>query len=319
MTSQKTALILGVTGGIGGQLSDALLAHGWRVAALVRDPSKAAKQCDPRVKLIAGDAMKAEDILKAAQGAGVIAHCVNPPGYRDWDKLVLPMVDNTIAAAKAVGARILFPGTVYNFGLEAFPSLKVSSPQHPVSRKGALRVEMERHLEWASREGVPVLIVRAGDFFGGKTAGNNWMSLGLVKPGAPLTSVNSPNTSGVGHPWAYLPDLAETMALLLDRGAEAPFERYHFSGFYDATGHDMTDAIRAAAGRPDLKVKRFPWPAVTFLSPFVTLFREMREMRYLWRNSHWLDNAELVAALGYEPRTPLADAVRTTLTGLGCI
>src|SRR5215470_16720591 len=109
MTIQKTALILGVTGGIGGQLSDALLAHGWKVVAMVRDPAKAAGQCDPRIRLIAGDAMDAADTLKAAQGVQVIAHCVNPPGYKDWDRLVFPMIDNSIAAARAVGARILLP------------------------------------------------------------------------------------------------------------------------------------------------------------------------------------------------------------------
>jgi len=319
MSPQKTALILGVTGGIGGQLSDALLAHGWAVVALVRNPAKAAKQCDPRVRLVAGDAMNAQDTRKAAEGVEVIAHCVNPPGYRDWDKLVLPMVENTIAAAKAVGARILLPGTIYNYGLDAYPDLRVASPQNPVSRKGAIRVELERRLEQASRDGVPVLIVRAGDFFGGKSAGSNWMSQGLVKPGKPLGSISSPNAPGVGHSWAYLPDLGETIALLLDRGAQTPFERYHFSGTYDATGDEMVDAIRTAAGKRDLKVRPFPWWIIILLSPFVTLFREMRELRYLWRYSTRLDNDELVAALGHEPRTPLVDAVRKTLTDLRCI
>ena len=319
MTIQKTALVLGVTGGIGGQLSDALLAHGWEVVAMVRDPAKAAKLCDPRVRLIPGDAMNPVDTLKAAQGVQVIAHCVSPPGYKDWNMLVLPMIDNTIAAAKSVGARILLPGTVYNFGLDAFPVLKASSPQHPVARKGAIRVEMERRLEQASRTGVSVLIVRAGDFFGGKPGGSNWMSQGLVRPGKPLAAVSSPNTPDVGHPWAYLPDLAETMALLLDRGAQSDFERYHFAGMYDSTGHEMTDAIRMASGKPNLKVSSFPWWMIILLSPFVTLFREMREMRYLWRYDHRLDNAELVAVLGREPHTPLVDAVRITLRNLGCI
>ena len=37
---------------------------------------------------------------------------------------VLPMIDNTIAAARAVGARILMPGTIYTFGADTFPLLK---------------------------------------------------------------------------------------------------------------------------------------------------------------------------------------------------
>jgi nucleoside-diphosphate-sugar epimerase len=318
MTEQKIALVLGATGGVGGTLSDTLLSHGWQVKALVRDPAKAAKQCDPRITLIAGDAMNAADTVKAAQGVQVIAHCVNPPGYKDWDKVVLPMIDNTIAAAMAVGARILLPGTVYNYGLDEFPLLMANAPQRPVSRKGAIRVEMEKHLERASQQGVPVVIVRAGDFFGGNAAGSSWFNFGLVTPGKPVTSIGRPNDPGVAHPWAYLPDLAETMARLLDLGPKAPFERYHFDGFYDATGHDMADAIRAAAGKPNLTEKSFPWWMLPFGAPFVTAFREVREMRYLWRKAHRLDNSELVKVLGEEPRTPIVKAVGTALRDLKC-
>ncbi len=35
------------------------------------------------------------------QGVSLIVHAVNPPGYRNWGQLVLPMIDNTIAAAQA--------------------------------------------------------------------------------------------------------------------------------------------------------------------------------------------------------------------------
>ena len=75
--------------------------------------------------------MCASDVLAAAQGASVIVHGVNPPGYQNWGELVLPMIDNTIAAARAVGARILMPGTIYNFGPDAFPLLVEESNQQP--------------------------------------------------------------------------------------------------------------------------------------------------------------------------------------------
>jgi nucleoside-diphosphate-sugar epimerase len=319
MTEQKIALVLGATGGVGGTLSSTLLSHGWQVKALVRDPLKAGRNCDPRITLIAGDAMKARDTLKAAQGVHVIAHCVNPPGYKDWDKVVLPMIDNTIAAAKAVGARILLPGTVYNYGLDVFPLLKANAPQHPISRKGSIRVELEKRLERASQGDVPVLIVRAGDFFGGNAASSSWFNFGLVKPGKSLSLVSRPNTPGVAHPWAYLPDLTEAMAQLLDLGPQAPFERYNFDGFYDATGHDMTDAIRAAAGKPNLPERNFPWWMIPLGAPFVTAFREVREMRYLWREPHRLDNSELVKVLGKEPRTPIVEAIKRTLRDLKCL
>jgi len=134
-------------------------------------------------------------VLAAAKGCAVIVHAVNPPGYRNWGQLVLPMLDNTIAAAIAEGATIVLPGTVYNYGPDAFPAsgdlLAEDAPQRPLTRKGAIRVELEARLERASTQGARVIIVRAGDFFGPR-AGNNWFSQGLVKPGQPVRSVLYP-------------------------------------------------------------------------------------------------------------------------------
>ena len=317
----STALIIGATGGFGSEMAAALRNYGWQVRAMHRKPKAAARQLAdmPFIDWIKGDAMNAADVKAAAVNADVIVHAVNPPGYRNWGGTVVPMIDNTIAAAKASGAGILFPGTVYNVGPDAFPLLAETSPQHPKTRKGALRVEMERRLRAASEEGVKVLILRAGDFFGGCHAGNNWFAQGLVKPGKPVRAVTYPGPHHVGHQWAYLPDMAETAARLLARADDlADFETFHFGGHWLEQGIEMADAIRAAARRPDVPVKRLPWFALTLLSPFVETFREMREMRYLWKKPVRLDNTKLVAFLGREPHTPLDIAVRQSLAALGC-
>ncbi len=316
MQNNKTALVIGATGGIGGEAALALLAHGWQVRALTRDVASAKRRAPGfAVTWTQGDAMDRASVIAATQGVSLIVHAANPPGYRDWDKLVVPMLDNTIAAARSSGARILFPGTVYNYGPDAFPVVREDAPQNPVSRKGALRVAMERLL---ADSGVPVTIVRAGDFFGGHV-GNNWFAQAMVKPGKPLAAITDPGAPGVGHAWAYLPDLAEAMVRLVERGAPATFEMFHFGGFHDEDGTQMVAAIRRAAGMPSLKVRRFPWALVMLLSPFVRLFREMREMRYLWRAPLRLDNARLKAAIGAEPRTPIDIAVRRALEGIGCV
>jgi nucleoside-diphosphate-sugar epimerase len=245
--------------------------------------------------------MSADDVLAAAAGVSVIVHAVNPPGYRKWGELVLPMLDNTIAAARFSGARIVLPGTVYNFGPDAFPELHENSPQHPVTAKGRIRVEMEKRLRAAADAGTPVLIVRAGDFFGPKTA-NNWFSQGLVKPGKPVTAVSYPGKRGIGHQWAYLPDVAETIVQLLERSDVLEiFAGFHMEGHWDADGTRMIAAIREACANPDIKVHRFPWLLMRMSSPFVPLFRELAEMRYLWTTPIHMNNSRLVAVLGANP------------------
>lgn len=326
MAQDRTALVLGATGGIGGEVARRLAARGWVVRALHRDAAWMAAaggqgMAGFDVRWIQGDAMRSADVVEAARGAGLIVHAVNPPGYRNWAELVLPMLEGSIAAARASGARILLPGTVYNYGPDAFPVITEASPQNPHTRKGAIRAEMERRLRAAAEaDGVRTLIVRAGDFFGPR-ARNNWFSQALVKPGRPVGAVSYPGRHGIGHQWAYLPDVAETMLRLLERtdAAPEPFATFHMEGHWDADGTEMVAAIGRAVGRPGLKARPFPWWLLAAASPVVPLFRELREMRYLWRVPVRMDNARLRRVLGEEPRTPLDEAVRTTLLGLGCL
>ena len=314
----KTALVLGATGGIGGAVAQGLALRGWRIRALNRNAAEAARR-QPDFDWFQGDAMQADDVLKAAQGADVIVHAVNPPGYRNWGKVVLPMLDNTIAAAKAVGARIVLPGTVYNFGPDVFPIVTEDSAQRPKTRKGAIRVQMERRLRAAAEQGdSPVIIVRAGDFFGGARA-NSWFSQAMVTPGKPITSMTYPGKRGVGHQWAYLPDVAETMIRLIEEGDELPaFAVYHMRGHWDGDGRQMIEAVQRVVGHK-VKVKSFPWWIVPLASPFVTFMRELREMSYLWDVPLEMRNDRLVAVLGEEPHTPIDEAVRASLVSIGCL
>lgn len=310
-TAPRTALVLGATGGIGSEIARALLAAGWRVRALTRRHADG----DPALRWIHGDAMSRDDVLGAAEGASVIVHAVNPPGYRDWERLVIPMIDNTIAAARASGARIVLPGTIYNYGQDAFPLLREDSPQHAVTRKGEIRVDLEHRMAQAAGDGVRSLILRCGDFFGGR-AGNNWFAQGIVKPGKPPRSIHYPGPPSLPHAWAYLPDVGDTVAALLAREAELDtFARFHFAGHL-VTGIALHASICRAAGTPALPMRAFPWPLLSLIGPFNETVRELRKMRYLWQSPIELDGKRLRAFLGDVPHTPLDEAVATTLRTL---
>ena len=316
--ANKQVLVLGATGGVGSEVARLLMRRGWQVTALHRNPEQLKDKSAAHFWL-AGDAMNREDVVQAAAGKQVIVHAVNPPGYRDWEKLVLPMIENSIAAARASGARILLPGTVYNFGPDSFPEIEENAAQFPITKKGKIRVELEHRLRLAASQGVKSLIVRAGDFFGPKAA-NNWFSQGLVKPSQPVKTVSYPGKAGIGHQWAYLPDVAETMVRLLERENEMEaFARFHMEGHWDHDGTQMVDAIRRVSAQPALKTSWFPWPVFRLLAPFQQTLKEMLEMRYLWQTPVRMRNDKLVKFLGEEPRTALDAAVRTSLIGMGCI
>lgn len=314
----KTLLIIGATGGIGGEVAKSFARGGWTVRALARKPKEAATNFDHLgvTEWRKGDALKSKDVLKAAKGVDAIFHGANPPGYQKWRERAVPMLANAIAAAKAEDVRLLFPGNVYNFGPDAWPLLSETSPQNPLTNKGAIRVEMEQMMVDA---GIKSLTVRAGDFFGAHAPGS-WLPNAMVKPGKEIKSVVYPGLHDKGHAWAYLPDLAETFRQLMEQEQRLDQHGlFHFRGHFFEQGVDMAKAIARVAGDENMKVKKMPWALIRLASPFVRMLRELLEMRYLWKETVALDNAKLVAFLGDEPHTPLDRALGQSLEGMGCI
>jgi len=316
----KTALVIGATGSFGGHAAAALIRHGWRVRALARDPAAARAKAGARMPIdwVAGDGMNPADVIAAARGADVIVHGANPPAYRNWRGLAIPMLAATIAAARASGARIALPGNVYNYAPDAGPRIAETAPQAPVTRKGRVRVEMEAMLEAAAGEGVRSLVLRAGDFFG-PAAPNSCLQWFTARGGGRIRAVFQPGRRAVGHAFAYLPDLAETLVRLLEREADlAPFETFHFAGHWLARADEMAASIRRVAGAA-IPILPFPYLIVQALAPFVEMLREMLEMRYLWERPIGLGDRKRRARLGEMPHTPLDAAVRQTLSDMGCL
>ena len=320
-STPRTALIIGATGSFGGHAAVALIKRGWRVRALARDPQAAARKTGAHtpIEWLKGDAMNAADVLAASEGADVIVHGANPPGYKNWRGLAVPMLDNTIAAAIARKARIVLPGNVYNFAPDAGSQIGEDTPWLPVTRKGKIRARMEETLRAATAQGARALVLRAGDFFG-PAAPNSSLGWLTMRGGGRVTTVFAPGPGSNGHAYAYLPDMAETMARLLDREADlAPYADFNFRGHYLARNREMGEAIAQVTGQPRLPIIPFPWIVVYAAAPFVEMFRELLEMRYLWNKPIGLSNAKLVAFLGEEPHTPLDAALRATLADMGCL
>lgn len=319
-STERTALIIGATGLFGLHAAEALIKHGWRVRALARNPTAAAAKvgANSPIEWVKGDAMDQASVIAAAAGAQLVVHAANPPAYRNWKGTVLPMAESAIAAAKAAGARLMLPVSVYNFAPEAGPAIAEDFPQLPVTRKGAIRVEMERRLRAASEAGLKVLLLRSGDFFGPAAPGAlSWL---VSQSKGRVTQVWSPGRGDNGHAYAYLPDLAETMARLVDAEDRlGRFEVFHFRGHYLERNAAFGEAIRRVTGNPKLPVRPFPWAIVWAAAPFNETFRELLEMRYLWRKPIGLANAKLTRFLGEEPHTPLDAALAASLADMGCL
>ena len=141
MDMTKTVLVLGANGNFGSHAAKAFAAAGWEVRRYERGT----------------------DMVAAAQGVDVIVNGLNPPSYHNWKKFIPEITAQVIAAGLASGATVMVPGNVYVYGDQPGP-WGPDTPQRPASRKGAIRVEMERSYREAAEKGLQTIILRGGDF-----------------------------------------------------------------------------------------------------------------------------------------------------------
>ncbi|MCY6383517.1 NAD-dependent epimerase/dehydratase family protein [Hoeflea prorocentri] len=308
----QTIAVIGANGRLGNQIALAFHSAGYRVIAITR--SGIAAHLPAQIERRTADATDRQALIRATEGAQFIFNGLNPL-YTQWAKLVLPLGANVMAAARAHGAVHLFPGNVYNHGETIPPVLKDDSPQEARTRKGAIRIELERRFrEESSRSGTQTILLRAGDFFGGRVAGT-WFDLVIAKKIA-NGIFTYPGPMDIPHAWAYLPDLAKAFVRLADEaGNLQPFETFQFPG-HTMTGTELKNHCEAAIGQT-LKQRGMPWPLLRLGGLVVPMLREVSEMAYLWRVAHSLDGSKLEALIGPVPKADPQAAVATALSDFG--
>ncbi len=287
----QTALVLGASGGFGGQVALALQSAGWTVRRYQRGT----------------------DMGQAAKGADLIVNGLNPPAYHNWDKLIPEITASVLAAGKASGATLLMPGNVYPYGKEPGP-WNADTPHRPVSRKGRIRAEMEARYREASVLGQRTILLRGGDFLLPEAPQMlmNRVILGKVAKGT-VTTLGDPDAM---HAYAYLPDMARAAVGLVALGdalppcADIPFAGHAF------TISDLSTRISRLNGHP-MRIKSFPLWLFTLTSPVWELARELREMLYLSSFPHQLDVAPLRRWLPDWQDTPLDEVILRHLKALG--
>lgn len=318
-STANTVLILGARGRFGLSAARAFVDAGWRVLGQTRPGTQTPKE--GTIEWLGIDLDDTQALAAAAQGTTVVVHALNP-AYTNkvWQAQVLPMTDAAIAITRTLGATLMVPGNVYNFGAAMPAVLREDTPQLAQTIKGQIRMQMERRLQ---QSGVRTIVIRAGDFFG--SGKGTWLDMAMLKD-IRKGRFTYPGVPDVSTPWAYLPDLARTFVAVAERRAQLQaFEVLHFAG------HRMTDQRWLGVLTPlaqsqgwvkpggPLKMARLPWPIIRIGALFVPTWAALLEMHYLWQTPHALANDKLTALLGAEPHTPLAQAVQATMADLGLI
>ena len=265
----KKVLILGASGKIGHHSKQAFAAAGWAVKNFNRQE---------------------DDMSFAARDVDLIVNGLNPPNYHNWKELIPKITKNVIFAAKESGASVLLPGNVYHFGDQG-GVWSENTPPNPVSRKGEIRLEMEREYK---ESGIQTIVLRAGNFIDPERNGCI-MSLVFLRDLA-KKKINLPGSASAKQAMCYLPDWAQASVALAEiRHTLAQFEDVPFPG-HTLTANEIKSSLEDILGR-ELKFKNFPWWVFKLSAPFWELAREMNEMRYLWSTDHELSGRKFQTLL----------------------
>lgn len=319
----STVLVLGARGRFGLAAVRAFARAGWRVVAQVRPGGRGPALAG--VQWVAAAPDETACLAAAAAGAQVVVHALSPAyTHRAWRAEVPRLTAAAIAITRSLGATMLLPASVYNFGAGMPAVLREDTPQRPTTFKGRMRLASEEQIRAATLDGaMKAVVVRGGDFFG--SGDGSWFDKVIVKD-LPRGRLTYPGTLDVPTAWAYLPDMAECFVRIADHRARlGAFETLHFGG-YSLTGAEWaaaaTQVARAqgwlAPGQA-LRAASLSWPLLRLAGLVVPTLAALAEMRYLWRTPHRLDNTRLRTLIGEEPHTPFPVALRAALGERGLL
>lgn len=320
MQSSNTVLILGGRGRFGRAAARAFAAAGWQVQAQMR-PGGAALPI-PGVRWIEARPEDTAGLAAQVGAAAVVVQALSPAyTHKVWRREVPRLTEAAIAIARELGATLMLPASVYNYGENLPAQLREDTPQSATTVKGRLRIASEQRIEQATQDGrIQAVVIRGGDFFG--SGRGSWLDQVMVKS-LRHGKFTYPGPLDLPHAWAYLPDMAQSFVQVAAVRERLPaFEVLHFAG-HTVTGRDWADALSVVAAENGwlgaggrLKLGSLPWPLLRALGLVVPTFEALAEMRYLWRRPHQLVDSRMQALVGPEPHTPLRQAVRAAIADL---
>jgi nucleoside-diphosphate-sugar epimerase len=303
-------LILGSTGSIGYAFADNLISKKIPFTVLVRDTAKASNlfKGNVLVEIIQGDVQDLALLKSISKDKNAIFHGINYP-YNKWFGNMDTATEKVIEAASQNGAMIIFPGNVYNYG--NLPLIHEDSPQNPCTRKGTLRVELEKMLYDAAYAGkCKVLNVRLPDFWGPNVLNDGIKPIfmnALNKKALPWSS-----KADIPHQMVFTKDAAEMMVRLMKKGVVKPYENYNYGGYIHPTLKGFLNQIARLANAPE-KIQVYPKWLFSVLGIFMPVMKEVKEMLYLFENSVILDDNKVRKLFPDFKETPLNDAITETL------
>ncbi len=283
-------------GQVGYPLAEILLAAGKKVRVVKRSQSDVPEGAET----LLGDATQEAFCHAACAGASVVYHCLNPAyDTRLWAATLPRYMDNLIAAAGKVGARLVVLDNLYMLGDTGGKPMNEDTPTNPCSKKGAIRAKVAERLFSAQRQGeVRAVCGRAADFYGPRGSLTMfgeyfWKPVLAGKAGMALGNADT------RHTYHYIPDVAQGLATLGCATEEqlAGQVLWMLPCQPAVTTRVLVSRFESALGRT-LPLNVMPRWIMKLLGLFVPMVRELKEMAYQWDEPFIVDDSRFRRQFG---------------------
>lgn len=287
------------SGLVGHPLAQKLLEAGKRVRVVKRSLGDVPAGAETML----GDATKEAFCHEVCVGASVVYHCMNPAyDTKLWAAMLPRYMDNLIAAASKVGARLVVLDNLYMLGRTGGKPMNEDTPVNPCSKKGAIRAKVAERLFEAQRSGeVRAVCGRAADFYGPRGALTMFGEY-FWKPVLARKAGMSLGNTDTLHTYHYIPDVAHGLATL----GCASDEQLGGQSLWmlpcqpAVTTREMVRRFEPAVGHT-IPLNMMPRWIMNLLALFVPMVREMKEMAYQWDEAFIVDDSRFRARFVMKP------------------
>jgi nucleoside-diphosphate-sugar epimerase len=293
-------------GPVGTTTAEELAARGHQVRVLSRSGGHSTDTIEHR----GVDAADADALAAAATGAVAVYNAVNP-AYHRWATDWPPIATALLTAAERTGAVLVTMSNLYGYGRPSGP-MTPETPLAATDVKGRVRARMWAQALAAHEAGrVRVTEARAADFVGPQVPGDHShlvRQLPALRRGRRAWVIGDPDAP---RTWAYLPDVAATLATL-GTDERALGRAWHVPSNPPRSQRAALGDLAAAMGVPAVAVSGVPWPMLRAVGLAVPMIREVVAVRHQFDQEYVIDATATTATFGLTA-TPWSDVVAATV------